>query len=220
MGSDISAIANHALVTTSIALLAADIAGRMNVRVVYGTESNFADFVPVGEAGEGERTLRLCDMREKGDGPEVVAYELFDVPGTGTYSTYIYKDCFLAAADFMPGTYNLFCKHFTAPTTDWTAVTQYRRDVQAEATMLGGDTAIYYADQGAAAFIGYDADSMPFAVIINKVIALRGKALNIDNWLRDFSGTYERRDPDAFIDNFGFEPTASDINTAVPNALE
>jgi hypothetical protein len=191
MGCDISAKANHGLTTTSIDALAADIAARMNARVVYGTEHDLADFV------------RLCEMREKGDGPEVVAYELFDVPGAGDYSIYIYQDCFLAGADYAPGRFGMFCKHFTGVYTDWEDVVQYRRDVHAEATLLGGDTAIYYGDQCGASFVGYDAESMPFAAVLSKVTALRGKALNIDDWLRGFSGTYEYREPDAFIDRFG-----------------
>jgi hypothetical protein len=203
MVCDISAIANHKLVTTGIAALAADIAARMNARVVYGTEHDLADFVPAGEAGEGTRTLRLCDLREKGDGPEVVAYELFDVPGTGTYNIWIYKDCFLSDAAYGPGRFGMFCKRFTGIYPDWEDVLQYRRDVHTEATLLGGDTAIYFGDQCGASFVGYDADSMPFAAILTKVLALRGKALNIDDWLHSFSGTYEYREPDAFIDRFG-----------------
>lgn len=215
MGCDISAIANHRLDTSSIERLAADIAARMNARVVYGTEYNFADFVPAGEAGQGPRTLRLCDLREDGDEPGIVAYELFDVPGTGEYNIWIYKDCFLAGADYAPGRFGMFCKHFTGISTDWEDVLQYRKDVYAEATLLGGDTAIYYGDQGGASFVGYDAESKPFAAVLSKVAALRGKAINIDDWLRGFSGTYERREPDAFIDNFGYWPEGAEIAAKV-----
>ena len=211
MGCDISAIVNHRLTTSSIDVLAADIAARMQVRVVYGTEHNFTDFVPAGEAGQGPRTLRLCDMREDDDEPEIVAYELFNVPGTGDYSIYIYKDCFLAGTDYGPGRFGMFCKYFTGIYTDWEDVVQYRKDVCAEATLLGGNTAIYYGDQCGASFVGYDAESMPFAAVLSKVVALRGKAVNIDDWLRGFSGTYERREPDAFIDNFSYWPNVADI---------
>jgi hypothetical protein len=60
MSSNICAVGNHSLDTTSIEALAADVAQRMQVRVQYGTEQNFTDFVVLGEYGQGARTLRLC----------------------------------------------------------------------------------------------------------------------------------------------------------------
>lgn len=203
MECDISAIANHNLITTSIDALAADIAQRMQVQVQYGTEQNFTDFVVLGTHGQGTRTLRLCDLREPDDEPDVVAYELFDVPGTGDYNSYIYKDCFLAGTHFAPGNWAVFCKYFTGKNTHWEDVVQYRKDVYAEATLLGGNTAIYFGDQCGASFVGYDAESMPFAAVLSKVVALRGKAINIDEWLHGFTGAYQQREPDAFIDHFG-----------------
>ena len=212
MSSNICAMASHQLDTSSIEALAADVAQRMQVRVQYGTEQNFTDFVVLGERGEGTRTLRLCDLRERDEDDDVVVYELYDEPGKGEYNTYIYKDCFRASADYASEQFGIFCSNYTGKYKGWESVQQYRQDVYTEVLLLGGNTAIYYADQGVADFVSYDAETTPFATLLHKVKAIK-KAVELSAWLRSFSGNFLTADPVAFVDDFSYWPDASDITS-------
>lgn len=212
MSSNICAVGNHQLDTTSIEALAADIAQRMKVRVQYGTEQNFTDFVVLGERGEGTRTLRLCDLRERDEEEDVVVYELYDVPGKGEYNVYIYQDCFRADAEYVSEQFGIFCSNYTGKHNGWESVLQYRKDVYAEVLLLGGNTAIYYADQGVADFVSYDAETTPFATLLHKVKAMK-KAVELSAWLRSFSGNFLTAEPVAFVDDFSYWPDITDITS-------
>jgi hypothetical protein len=212
MSSNICAVGNHQLDTTSIEALAADIAQRMKVRVQYGTEQNFTDFVVLGERGEGTRTLRLCDLREQDEAANVVVYELYDEPGKGEYNVYIYQDCFRADAEYVSEQFSIFCSNYTGKYKGWESVLQYRKDVYVEVLLLGGNTAIYYADQGVADFVSYDAETTPFATLLHKVKAMK-KAVELSAWLRSFSGNFLTAEPVAFVDDFSYWPDITDITS-------
>jgi hypothetical protein len=207
MGSDICAVANHQLATSSIEVLAADVAQRMQVRVVYGVEHDLSDFEAQGERGQGTRTLRLSSLREEDEDADILVYELYDEPGKGEYAAYIYRDCFLAAADYAPGRFSLFCNSYTGKQNEQDAALKYRKDVYAEVQLLGGDTAIYFGDESSASFVLEDADTMPFAAILRKVKALK-QIVDIGEWHRAFSGTYMAKAPGGFIDDFSYWPDA------------
>lgn len=212
MSSNICAVGNHQLDTSSIEALAVDIAQRMQVRVQYGTEQNFTDFVVLGERGEGTRTLRLCDLRERDEEEDVVVYELYDEPGKGEYNVYIYQDCFRADAEYASEHFSIFCSNYTGKYKGWESVLQYRKDVHAEVLLLGGNNAIYYAEQGVADFVSYDAETTPFATLLHKVKAMK-KVVELSGWLRSFSGNFLTADPVAFVDDFSFWPDVTDISS-------
>jgi hypothetical protein len=212
MSSNICAVGNHSLDTTSIEALAADVAQRMQVRVQYGTEQNFTDFVVLGEYGQGARTLRLCNLTEPDEAANVVVYELYDEPGKGEYNTYIYKDCFRASADYASEQFGIFCSNYTGKNKGWESVLQYRKDVHTELMLLGGNTAIYYADQGVADFVSYEAETTPFATLLHKVKAMK-KMVDVSGWLQSFSGNYLTADPVAFVDDFSYWPEVTDMTS-------
>jgi hypothetical protein len=200
MNSDVQVLANHRLNTTNIENLAADIAQRFGATVVYGTEDHFANFVTKGQAGAGARQMRLSDLREPGDDADIVVYELYDVPGTGTYNIWIFRDSFLADANYGEGQWGVFAQHFTGQPTNWNALMNYRRTVNNEVVQLGGDTAIYYAEDGDASFAAYDAEENTFASILGKVQLLGSKTVAIDNWLS--GNIVAGKKTQAFIDTF------------------
>ncbi len=183
MNSDIHVLANHGLNTTNIEILATDIAQRFGATVVYGTEDHYANFTATGQIGDGVRQMRLSDLREPGDDADIVVYELYDVPGTGTYNIWIYRNSFQADADYGEGQWGVFVQHFTGQPTDWPGLMAFRKEVQTEAQLLGGDTAIYYAEEGDASFAAYDAEEMPFAAVLKKIQALGNKVIAIDQCL-------------------------------------
>jgi hypothetical protein len=200
MNSDILVLANHRLNTTNIETLATDIAQRFGATVVYGTEDHFANFVAKGQAGAGERQMRLSDLREPGDDTDIIVYELYDLPGTGTYNIWIYGDCFQANANYGTDLFGAFIQHFTGQPSNWPGLMAFRKEVQTEAQLLGGDTAIYYSDGGDASFAAYDAEEMPFAAVLKKVQALGNKVIAIDDWLSD--QVVAGKKSQAFVDMF------------------
>lgn len=210
MGCDIVAIANHRLDTTSIDLLAADLSVRMNAMVKYGHRNDDYDFVPVGVVGSGDCVLHLCCDLDDDDEPGTIVYELYDSVDYKSYNISIYRDCFHAFADYASGRFGIFCGSFTGRYKYWDTELQYRKDVYKEVVLLGGDTAIYTGDQCGASFVGYDADTKPFAAILEKVKALE-KVVYVSDWLCGFSGTYQTEDPDAFVDDFLYWPDEAAI---------
>lgn len=210
MGCDILATANHRLDTTSIERLATDLSARLQARVKYGHYNDVLDFMEEGGVGAGDRVLHLCNALEESDDKGTIVFELYDSENYSQYYIWIYRDSFRAFADYPSGRFGIFCRTFTGKYRYWERELQYRKDVYTEVLLLGGDTAIYHGDQCGASFVGYDAETMPFATILERVKALKN-VVNMSGWLRSFSGNYLGNEPDAFIDDFSYWPTLEEI---------
>lgn len=223
MGHDVQAMTNHQLNTSSMAVLAEDLANRLQVNVQYGYRDDLYiegvsnqtfDLVIIGSINTHQKyTFTLVDSHylDKIKYPSKYANEiLFEL-----YEDETTRKNYLDIFKFVCQLHNsydcrwwAFCNNFTDDINSycWSALQFYRKYTKWVAEAIGGSAAIYFDDQGPAAKIFEMEDYATFEEI-NKILHQDFKAdyLNVSQFMQQYNqlGKYAvEKTPLAFFDDF------------------
>lgn len=218
MGIDPLALGNHKLNTSCLATLAADLSVAFDAQVTYGYTADEEPYeaVVLGIAGEGKaRQLKLWDNdyfhteRAPGeeDGLQYDCYHFDD--GTRCNTTmWIYKDCFETTFYFI-GRWFWYHSTFTGEHDDWEHMLAYRRKIQEEIMLMGGDTAVIHPDSSYHQLMHPDPYIEAFSTIVAN-IKTQPNFLDVSAWLRNDDAPFPDN-PLLFLDDFSYWPTAEQM---------
>lgn len=221
MGHDVQAMTNHQLNTSSIAMLAEDLANRLQVNVQYGyrddvfiegiSEHTNKIIILGNEGKKNEKKWVLLDSNYliKIKHPKKYVgkdnYILFDNEKCNNAKISILKYCFLPYIHYNPRWWS-FCNHFNGEVANWSILNTFRENVHSIIQKLGGNAAVYYDDQGSSLEI-IDAEYYSTFEKINSKMQKGFKAdyLNVSQFMQQYNqlGKYAvEKTPLAFFDDF------------------
>jgi hypothetical protein len=213
MGVDPTALGNHRLNTTGIAALAADLSTIFNAEVTYGYQQDDEPFddVVLGIAGAGKSKKMWLRDYENPLAPRPphdngLQYECsgFDNGCGEEISMNIYRDSF-EATPYFGGRWGYYVRTYNGRYGGWPQMLAYRRKVYGQIQLLGGDTALIYADSGSGYALQGNPYHTPFHQLVQHMVSHPG-FLRVSDWMRDENAPF-LDDPMVFLDDFSYWPS-------------
>lgn len=210
MGTHVETIANHKLNTTNVQALAEDLSHRLNAIVKYGyvNDRNITDdfeFKEQGRFGAGEDMYRVHDtyyferLDNTSECKGKTCFELILENSPNDFGLYIFRDSFLPDNHYN-GKWWSFCKIFMGELNWWDSIDQFRKESYRQTLLLGGESALYLADQGEGSFDAFELEKISFNEFFNKVKE-NSNHIDITEWIES-GGNVPMDYPPAFIDDF------------------